>query len=488
MQDMLLILDFDHRYSTAAALRLRGEGIYCRILPGDSLPQDIMAMSPLGIVLAGGARGDVPLSLDGRLLRAGIPLLALGNTAASLLMLLNGKVGAMEEKNAVDTVRFEASRLTDDMTESERMLGTVYPLELTEELSPIAYVGDSVIGFRHNTLPLYAMGFQVEPNDPEGSSLLFRFAREICGCSDWWNESAFIAAARSDISSKVGDGVALCALTGGLDSGVAAAIAHRALGDRLRCVFIDTGLLRQNEVQRFLSYYQEEENLHITLIHAQDAFLSALAGLKTRREKLDAIDRTMRETLRRAACGTEYSAVIRGLTCTDIMRVGKAAAMLPEEGKTVIAPLSELFKEEVRVIGEKLGLPPALTAAQPFPATGLALRITGEADEKRLNTLRAADALFVEEIERAGLHKRLWKYYVTMHLAECGADSGESELILHAVSLVDSQSGGTAAIPSRLPYDLLERVVEKIRLSCPDVRRVAYDLTSGGGLMDTLWE
>lgn len=487
MQDMLLILDFDHLYSAAAALRLRGEGIYCRILPGDTLPQDIMAMSPLGIVLAGGARGDVPLSLDGRLLHAGIPLLALGNTAASLLMLLNGTVGETEERDAVDTVRFEPSRLTDDMTESERMLGAVYPLRLTEELSPIAFVGEAVIGFRHNTLPLYGMGFQVEPNDPEGSNLLFRFAREICGCSDWWNESAFIAAARSDISSKVGDGVALCALTGGLDSGVAAAIAHRALGDRLRCLFIDTGLLRQGEVQRFLSYYQEEENLNITLIHAKDAFLSALAGLRTKQEKLAAIERTMRETLRQAASGMEYSAVIRGLTCTDIMHLGEASAMLPEEGRVVIAPLSELFKEEVRVIGEKLGLPPALTAAQPFPATGLALRIAGVADENKLDTLRTADAMFVEEIERAGLHKRLWKYYVTMHPAECAEESAESALIMHAVSLVDSQSGGTATIPSRLPYDLLERVVEKIKQNCPGVRCVVYDLTSGG-MMDALWQ
>lgn len=487
MQDMLLILDFDHRYSTAAALRLRGEGIYCRILPGDTLPQDIMAVSPLGIVLAGGARGDVPLSLDGRLTHSGIPLLALGNTAASLAMLLNGRLGETEEKNAVDTVRFEPSPLTDDMTESERMLGTVYPLGLTEELSPIAFVGETVIGFRHNTLPLYAMGFQVEPNDPEGSSLLFRFAREICGCSDWWNESAFIAAARSDISFRVGDGTALCALTGGLDSGVAAAIAHRALGDRLRCVLINTGLLRQTETERFLSYYQEEENLNITLIHAEDAFLAALKGLTDREDKLRAIDRTMRETLRTAAQSMDYAAVIRGVTCTDLMHSDKVAPMLPEEGRTVIAPLAELFKEEVRVIGEKLGLPPALTAAQPFPATGLALRIEGEADEGSLTALRTADQLFVEEIERAGLHKKLWKYYATMHTADLGREKGDRAVVLHAVSLVDSTAGGTATIPARLPYDLLERVVEKIRQACPTVGRVVYDLT-GGCMMDALWQ
>lgn len=488
MQDMLLILDFDHRYATAAALRLRGEGIYCRILPGDTLPQDIMALSPLGIVLAGGVHGEVPLSLDGRLLHAGMPLLALGNTAGSLLMLLNGTVGEMQQKDAVDTVRFEQSALTEGMTESERMLGTVYPLELTEELSPIAWVEEQVIGFRHNTLPLYAMGFQVESNDPEGTSLLFRFAREICGCSQWWNESAFIAAARSDISAKVGDGLALCALTGGLDSSVAASIAHRALGDKLRCVFVDTGLLRQDEVSRFIANYQEEEKLNITLIHAQDDFFAALSGLTTRQEKWDAIDRTMRETLRQAAAGIEYTAIIRGITCSDLMRVGKATPMLPEEGRTIIAPLSELFKEEVRSIGEKLGLPQEMTGGQPFPATGLALRVAGEATKERLNTLRAADALFAEEIERAGLHKRLWKYYVTMQPEECGGESGRDDLTLRAVSLADSQSGGTATIPSRLPYDLLERVVEKIKQTCPNVRRVVYDLTPGTGMTDELWQ
>lgn len=486
MQDMLLILDFDHRYSAAAALKLRTEGIYCRIVPGDSLPQDVLALSPLGIVLAGGVQGGVPVSLDGRLVHAGIPMLALGSASASLLMLLNGRAGEGAVKNAVETVRLEPSPLTDDLTACERMLHTVYPLELTDELSPLSYAGESVIGFRHNTLPLYALGFQVESNDPEGSGILLRFAREICGCTHWWNESAFIADARSDIAAKVGGGTALCALTGGLDSAVAAVIAHRAVGDRLKCVFLDTGLLRQDEAEAFLRFYREEENLSITQINAKDAFAEALKGLTDPGEKRGAVAAALRRELGKAAQTVEYSAVIRGTTYSDIMRFGRAAPMLPAEGRVEIAPLCELFKEEVRAIGEKLGLPPAVTAAQPFPATGLALRIDGEADEEKLGILRLADAAFTGEVETAGIHKRLWKYYATMQPAVL--EGAQVDIVLRAVSLIDTPSGGTATVPARLPYDLLERAVEKIKGISPRVRRVVYDLTVGGGLMDALWQ
>ena len=463
MQDMMLILDFNHRFAAAAALKLRAEGICCRILPGDTLPGDVLAMSPLGILLAGGVEGDIPMSLDGRLMHAGIPLLALGNAAASLCLLLNGKVGEKEEVNAVDTVRFQSTPITEEMTESERMLGTYYPLQLTEELSPIAAVEEQVIGFQHNTLPIYGLGFQIESNDPDGSSILMRFAKEVCGCTDWWNESAFISAARSDIAAKVQEGIAVCALTGGLDSGVSAAIAHRALGDRLRCIFIDTGLLRQDEAEDFLSYYRDIENLNITRINAQDQFIDALKGLHSERDKRCAIERTMRAVLAEAVAGMEYDAIIRGVTCNEIMRFGLGDSGLPSDGKVVLTPLGELFKEEVRYIGEKLGLPPEITSAQPFPGTGLALRIHGEATRERLDTLRLADAMFCEDILASGHNKKLWKYYAALQPMEQEGEDGVNVISLRAISLIDVQLGGTTAIPARLPYDMLERYVERLR-------------------------
>ncbi len=485
MQDMLLILNFDDRYASAAAVRLRGEGIYCRILPGDATPGEVLALAPLGIVLAGGVKGKVPLSLDGRLLHAGIPILALGNTAASVGILLNGKAMEMENVEEVDTVRFESSPLTEELTESERMLHTIYPLELTEELSPIAWTRESVIGFRHDALSIYALGFQIESNDPDGLNILLRFAREVCGCTTWWNESAFISQARSDIAAKVGEGVAICAMTGGLDSGVSATLAHRALGDRLRCFFVDTGLLRLNEAEEFLDYYQEKENLHITRINAQDRFLEALKGKQTDEEKRATIDQCLRETLAEAVAGVEYTAIIRGITCGDVLRVGCSQTLLPSEGKQIIAPLKELFKEEVRYVGEKLGMPLEITAAQPFPGTGLAMRIMGEATKDKLDTLRCADALFCDMMVEAGLHKRLWKYYAMLHPSNKA--EGSAVISLRAISRVDMQSGEVAAVPARLPYDLLERYVQSVREGCPGIAKVVYDVTPGTVSQSVPW-
>ena len=482
MQDMLLILDFDHRYTAAAARKLRAEGIFCRILPGDALPQQVQALSPLGIVLAGGLGGDVPKALDGRILHAGIPVLALGDAAASVCLLLNGRVGDKQQREKADTIRLEPSPLAEDILESERMLVAIHPLQLTDDLSPLAYAEGHIIGFRHNTLPIYALGFQIESNDPDGMSILLRFAKDICGCSDWWSESVFISNSRSEIAAEVGDGTAVCAMTGGLNSGVSATLAHRALGDRLRCVFVETGLLRENEANAFVAYYRDVEGLSITIINARDTILSALRGLRNAQDKVDALNMTMKSILSDALSPMEYSAVIRGVTRDDLMGHGAEEDLLPDQGKTVIAPLSEFFKEEVRCIGEKLGMPPEITGRQPFPGTGLALRIEGEVTPQRLSTLRRADAIFVEELEQIALHRKLWKYFAFMQPGEM--PEGKDTISLRAVSLVDVQLGGVRALPARLPYDLLEKCTERILKTCPEVSRVEYDITPGGKFQD----
>lgn len=483
MQDMLLVLDFDHRYTAAVARKLRVEGIFCRILPGDSLPGQVQAMSPMGILLAGGVGGEVPKALDGRILNAGIPVLALGDTAASVCLLLNGSVGERQERAGVDTIKFAPSPLTEDMSESERLLVAIHPLDLTSDLSPIAYAENHVIGFRHNTLPIYALGFQIESNDLDGTAILLRFAKNICGCSDWWNESVFISNSRGEIAAEVGEGTAICAMTGGLNSGVSATLAHRALGERLRCVFVETGLLRDNEANDFLAHYRDVEGLNITVINAQDTILGALGGLRRVEQKVEVLTIAMKDILRDAVASLEYTAVIRGVTRNDLMDRGAEQDLLPDQGKKIIAPLSEFFKEEVRYIGEKLGMPPEITGRQPFPGTGLALRIEGEVTPQRLETLRTADSIFVEEIRQIGLHKKLWKYYAIMQLNEPEESIGDT-IGLRAVSLVDAQLGGVRALPARLPYDLLEKCVERILRACPEVSRVEYDITPGGKFLD----
>lgn len=483
MQDMLLILNFNNRYAAMAARKLRAMGVCCRILEGDTLPDTVLDIAPFGMVLAGGVDGDWPKRLDGRLLYTGIPVLALGNAAASVAVLTGGGVGAGVEQEGARSVTFLPSRLTEGLQNSERMLHTLLPMTLPPGAEPIATMENEVIGFQHGELSIYALNFQLEPNDMDGDALLLRFARDICGAGDRWSESAFISETRGHIAATVPEGTAVCALTGGLDSGVAATLAHRALGERLRCFLVDTGLLRKDEIEKCLTYYRDRENLNVTLIHAGNEFAKAISGKWSDEEKRDAIRETLKRVLEENLSGVEYGAVIRGITCGEIMRDGMEEKMVPSVDKRVIAPLQDLFKEEVRYVAEKLGMPPEMTAAQPFPGTGLALRVRGEATPERLELLREADFAFCEMMEQAGLNRKLWKYFAVLY----PVDERRGVIGLRAVSLADTREGETAVLPARLPYDLLEEYAKSFSQAHPEAVRVMYDI-SGHVNADAQWQ
>ncbi len=477
MNDTLLILDYNYKYTEDIAIKLRLEGIACSILPGDASQGEVNAAAPLGIILAGGTNEQYPLSMDGRFLNSGIPVLALGNTAASLCVLLNGEVNEAHKLNKVEEVKLLPSPVTENLTTSDRMIHYCLPFSLSSELMPIAMLGESIIGFKHQELNLYGLGFQIEPNDPDGTAILLNFALNICGASRWWDEFAFISNTRSNIQKEVGDGFALCALTGGLDSGVSATLAHRALGEKLRCVFVDTGLLRQDEVAFVLSQYRDKENLSITLINAQEEFLSGLKGLISPKDKQKAINSTMKTVLKRVLQDTEYDAVIRGITCDEALKHGLSDAIVPSEGKIVIAPLKEMFKSEVRFIAEKLGMPKEITTAQPFPGTGLALRIHGEVTKYRLDILKTVDKIFSDGILKNELAKKMFKFFASLYPIQ-GSDNDEVLITLHAVTIADTKEDDSLLLPVRIPFDILENLSGAIRERCPQVSRVAYDFTS----------
>lgn len=487
MQDMLLVLNFDSRYASALAMKLRAERIDCRIVPGDTPVETVMAQGAMGLVLAGGVTGEPPAQLDGRLLSGGIPVLGMGDAALAQAQLLGAELDNIQQVRDVATVTFLPSLVTEGLGESERYLNALRPIQLSEDLQPLATTEGSVIGFAHGQLPLYGFSFQIEANDPDGMDILLHFAQEVCGCTAWLTDNAFISAARAEIAHLVGEGQALCVLTGGLDSGVAALLAHRALGDRLHGLFIDTCLLRENEKEDFLYHYRDVLGMDIHVVEAQERFCQALEGITDQQAKTDAITRLYSEVVEEAARDIPHDMVVLGTSANDVLRTGDAYVIPPmQTDKPVIEPLRELFKEEIRRIGEALGMPPDVYLAQPFPGTGLALRVMGEATRRRLAVLRKADAMFREEVREAGLHKKLWKYFAVLYHLNYEKGEGELAIALRAVT-ISNVAGEVRAMPARLPYDLLEHYTARVMQAFPEVRRVVNDITPGSSYSEIEW-
>lgn len=483
MRDMVLVLNFDDTASRAIARKLRSERVFCKIMPGDTSLEEIQEQSPLGLLLAGAVSGETPIGLDGRLLQAGIPMLALGDTAALLLSLLGGCATEIALKNCLAALEYEKNPLLAELENGERLLPCIREMILPPQTLPICKAQDQIVGFAHEELPLFGLQFQVEQNDPEGTLLLRNFALSICGCTTWWDDDSFVARAVEEISRVVGDGTAVCAMTGGLDSGVSALLAFKALGRRLKCIFVDTGLLRDREGDDFIAFYRDQIGMDITRVYAQNRFMDALRGIHDADEKRRIIGMTMQEILseEKGRLGS-FEALIRGTSYNDIMFGKGDRRPALSNSVPVIEPVRELFKDEIRRIGDFLGLPQEVLSRQPFPGSGLALRILGEVNPERLQTLRAVDAIFRQEVLLSPIAKRLWQFFAV--LCPMPGDEQGSVICLRAVH-ASEQSQAYAA---RLPYDVMEAVVDRVRRERPEVRRVVYDLTPSSNYAGVEWQ
>ena len=483
MRDMVLVLNFDDAASRAVTRKLRAERVLCKIVPGTISLEEIQAQSPLGLLLAGRVTGERVENADARIYQAGIPLLALGDAATALLSALGGMPGEVALKNAMANLEYTPCPLMQGVENGERLMQCARAYQMTDQLKPICRAPEAVIGFAHQELPLYGLQFEVEQNDMDGAQILKNFALSICGCTTWWDDDAFVARAVEEIGRVVGEGTAVCAMTGGLDSGVSALLAFRALGARLKCIFVDTGLLRENEGDRFMAFYGDKLGLNITRIYAQERFMQALRGVTDAGEKRRLVGQTMQQILdeETAKLGA-FDAVIRGTSYNDIMfgQGDRRARLLG--GGTVIEPVRELFKDEIRRVGDYLGIPQDLLSRQPFPGSGLALRILGEVTLERLQTLRAVDAIFREEVLRAGAQKRLWQYFAV--LCPMPGDEKGAVICLRAVHA----SERSLAYAARLPYDVMETVVERAMRQRPEVRRIVYDLTPSSNYAGIEWQ
>lgn len=485
MSDLLLILNYDASGSRAIARALRAEHIYCKIVTPDISAEDVSAQQPRGLILAGGVNGAVPGGIDPGLLSGAWPVLALGDAAVMLCRRLGGDAMETALCGKVAPVSFVPCPLTEGLESCERMLRSVRRLRLPASARVLAQSQEETVGFMHDLLPIYGIQFSLESNDTDGMQLLLNFSLNVCGCTRWWDFDGYMERAVEEIRAAVGDGQAICALTGGLDSAVAAMLAHRALGGRLQCIFIDTGLMRENEAARFLAYFRDQAGLNITPIQAQERFLTALSGVADPGKKRHIIAAALQSTLDEAAESLgQFTAILRATTCTDLME-GKDALSRPglRGDIPMLEPLRELFKDEVRQVGARLGIPEAILQRPSFPGSGLALRILGEVTPSRLQTLRAADQIFTAEIAESGQAKRLRHYFAV--LTPLPENDTQAAIILRAVQAGEAAQQAYAA---RLPYDLLERVTERILRERPEVVRVVYDLSPSTHSRGVEWQ
>ncbi|MBE5803919.1 MAG: hypothetical protein E7316_05345 [Clostridiales bacterium] len=475
MRDLVILIEADSKACRSMARKLRAEHIYCRILPASATGEDVKAHEARGILLAGADLGEpaqIP-HLDS-LLATGLPVLAMGDAALSLALQLGCSLGEKAGAPGVFPVRFEsADDLFSGITANERYIPACRCITLSAACHPIAQTKDGVLGFRAAGKSVYALGFLPETNDPDGTQLLINFCTGICGCTLWWSRQVLMDRAREELQTACpGETEALCAISGGIDSGVCAVLGNQAIGHRLHCLFIDTGLLRKNESDEVLRLYQDTLGLNVEYVDASGEILSALQGVTNGRAKARIIHELLQEIIAdRAQRMPNVKVLLQGTNYADALDSPLQASAVPE-GFTIVEPVRELFKDEVRRVGEDLLLPAAIIKRQPFPDSGLALRILSEVTQEKLTILREADAIFRTEIEAAGQNKRLWQYYAT--LADNPTPMGAGYvIILRAVQVID----GNVAVASRLPHDLLERVTAGILATQSAVRRVLYDFT-----------
>ena len=487
--DFILILDFGGPQAQSMARKLRGQNFYCEVRSCSTDMETIRRKAPKGLLLAGGP-GEQPFDED--ILRMGIPVLAMGFCARTMATACGAACEGALLTGRASQITFLPCPLFDGLGESDRYFDRIDALRLPDGFEPIATTIEGLIpAFADAKNHLYGLQFYAESNDPDGAHILANFAGGICGCAPYWSAEFYIEHEVEYLRGKIGGGRAIMAISGGVDSTVCAILMRRAIGDRLRCVFVDTGLMRKGEVEAVAHTFRDQLDLELVIADARERVLSALSGVTDAQEKRRIVHeefiRTMQEE---AAAYTGAEFLVDGTIYSDLLNGTSGESGYAEhlEALKRIEPIRMLFKEEVRYVGEVLGVPRELLTQQPFPGSGLAARCIGEVTAEKLFLLREADAIFRAEIIEAGLDRRLSQYFTILtDVHTIGMRDGrpctERVCVLRAVSSSDA-SGVTIA---KLPYDLIERAVLRITGQVPGISRVVYDVTGKPSAMAE-WE
>jgi GMP synthase (glutamine-hydrolysing) len=498
----VVVLDYGGQYAQLIARRIRELGVCSELLPHHVGVEEVARRKPKGLILSGGPSSvfaDGAPKFEAELTQLGIPVLGICYGMQLLAHSLGGDVRTAEngEFGRTDLSVLEPGRLLAGQPTEQTCWMSHRDAVFSPPAGALALASSPsspVAAFEDDSRRIYGIQYHPEVvHTPFGQEVLRVFLEEICGCSRDWTPAGIVAEQIAKIRAQVGDGRAVCGLSGGVDSSVAALLVHRAIGDQLTCVFVDHGLMRKNEGEQVIEAFRDTFGVPLVAVDAEDRFLKRLAGVTDPEEKRKAIgDEFIRVFEDEAAKIDGADFLVQGTLYSDVIESGGGTGAatikshhnvggLPEDlSFDLVEPLRTLFKDEVRAVGSELGLPDRLVWRQPFPGPGLAIRIVGgDATRERLEVLREADAILQDEIRTAGLYRELWQSFCVLPDVRTVGVQGDERtygnlIVIRAVTSEDAMTADWA----RLPYDLLERIASRMIGEISQVNRVALDITS----------